>query len=87
MGLDQGHDRPRRFGRLKVLFALSRPLATGCMGMTQGTYSGRWARILSMIVSYQHVLPVSSGILEGDMTEAKLNKRLKTFSVLGSIEV
>lgn len=33
-------------------------------------------------MSYRHVLSVPSGILEGDMTEAKLNKRLKTFSAL-----
>ena len=30
-----------------------------------------------MNVSYQHVLSVPSGIHEGNMTEAKLNKRLK----------
>lgn len=34
-------------------------------------------------MSYRHVLSVPSGIVEGDMTEAKLNKRLKTFSALG----
>lgn len=32
-----------------------------------------------MNVSYQRVPSVSSGIREGDMTRAKLNKRLKTF--------
>lgn len=34
-------------------------------------------------MSYQHVLSVPSGIHDGDMTEAKLNKRLKTFAALG----
>lgn len=36
-----------------------------------------------MNVSYQRVLSVPGGILQGDMTEAKLNKRLKTFPDLG----
>lgn len=36
-------------------------------------------------MSYRHVLSVPSGILQGDMTEAKLNKRLKTFSALGQL--
>lgn len=38
-----------------------------------------------MNVSYQCVLSVPGGIHKGDMTEAKLNKRLKTFRTLGQL--
>lgn len=38
-----------------------------------------------MNASYQHVLSVPGGIHEGNMTEAKLNKRLKTFAALGQL--
>lgn len=38
-----------------------------------------------MSASYQRVVSVPGGIHRADMTEAKLNKRLKTFPALGQL--